>query len=324
MNAWQKQIRDLRACFHEQAQTNELLKAVIEADNTTPLNLKTDLEITITSPQEKISRWMSKELHGRHINEINQEYIDVQASNFLLESGQLFPETEGSMIAIQDQVIPTRNYLKTIVKDPTITNDQCRYGCRTAETIQHITSGWQAFAGTDYTSRHDAVARIIHQDLAIKHGLLEGEKMPYYQYNPDQVLANDNVTLYWNRTILTDRTLVHNRPDIVLWHRQNNAISKVQLIDITIPNNNNIQKSTMGKIEKYVDLREAIKDQWKVKDVTVVPIVISSTGLIPKKLKEELKKLNVNTCLIKNMQKATILWTNRIVRKFMGNNEINL
>jgi hypothetical protein len=39
-NAWQKQIRDLRLYFHGQAQTNELLKAVTEADNTTPLNLR--------------------------------------------------------------------------------------------------------------------------------------------------------------------------------------------------------------------------------------------------------------------------------------------
>jgi hypothetical protein len=321
VNAWQKQIRDLRDYFHKKAaEGDELLRAVTEADNTTPLNLQiADLDINIVTAQEKISRWMSKELHGRHINEVNQEYIDVQLTNSWLQSGKLFPETEGFMIAIQDQVIPTRNYMKRIVRDPSVQNDYCRYGCMTAETIQHITAGCQAFAGNEYTSRHDAVARIVHQELAIKNDLLDKhQKVPYYQYEPDQVLKNSEVQLYWNRTIMTDRTMSHNRPDITIWHYKNQAVTKVQLIDITIPNNNNIRKATAWKIEKYAELREAIREQWRVKDVSVVPIVISNTGLIPKQLKSEMEKLELNAGIIHAMQKATILWTTRIVRKYMG------
>jgi hypothetical protein len=61
------------------------------------------------------------------------------------KAGELFPETTGFMIAIQDQVIsrPSNNYNTHILKDP---NDICGK-CRTKlETIQHITGGLSALA----------------------------------------------------------------------------------------------------------------------------------------------------------------------------------
>jgi hypothetical protein len=36
---------------------------------------------------------------------------------------------------------------------------------------------------------------------------------PYYKYTPANVLENDNFKLYWNRSIITDKTIPSNRPD---------------------------------------------------------------------------------------------------------------
>ncbi|CAH2020064.1 unnamed protein product [Acanthoscelides obtectus] len=65
----------------------------------------------------------------------------------------------------QDQVIPTNNYKRFILKNLQ-QSDKCRYGCQDSETIQHVTGGCQAFAPTDYKERHDIAAKIIHQELA--------------------------------------------------------------------------------------------------------------------------------------------------------------
>ncbi|CAH2018607.1 unnamed protein product [Acanthoscelides obtectus] len=66
-------------------------------------------------------------------NEISQENVDKKASNDWLTSGQMFPETEGFLVAIQDQVIPTNNYKRFILKNLQ-QSDKCRYGCQDSET----------------------------------------------------------------------------------------------------------------------------------------------------------------------------------------------
>lgn len=49
-----------------------------------------------------------------YINEITLEHVDKAALNYWLVFGQLFSEMERSLLAIQNQVMSTRNYLKTL------------------------------------------------------------------------------------------------------------------------------------------------------------------------------------------------------------------
>jgi hypothetical protein len=116
---------------------------------------------------------------------------------------QFFPETTGFMIAIQDHVISTNNYKKCILKDPNITNDICRKCREKLEGIQHITGACCALAQDDYTHRHNKVAIIVHQELAIKYGLAKGSPMPYYKYEPHSVLENSIYKLRFDRSIIT-------------------------------------------------------------------------------------------------------------------------
>ena len=204
---------------------------------------------------------------GRHPNEMSQDHVDMEASNYWLISGVLFAETEGFMMAIQDQVIGT--------------NDSCRYGCQTHESIQHITGGCTRLANNQYTDRHNSVAKILHQELARKYGLVSGDMKPYYEYQPQNVLENENWLMLWDRTILTDQTVEANRPDIVL---KDKSKRKVWLIDVAIPNNNNLQDKHTEKIAKYSQLAIAIRQQWGMSSVQTVPVIISSTGLIPREL----------------------------------------
>jgi len=64
------------------------------------------------------------------------------------------------------------------------------------------------------------------------------EKSPYYQYTPVSVLENDNFKQFWNRSILTDKTVPFNRPDITFISKKT---KNTFLIDIAVPNihNNN-------------------------------------------------------------------------------------
>jgi hypothetical protein len=111
----------------------------------------------------------------------------------------------------------TRNYMKYILKQPDI-DEQFRRCGKEPETIQHITAACEQLARTEYVKRHDSVAKVIHQKLAEAAELI-ADKSPYYKYTPANVLENDNFKLYWNRSIIADKTIPSNRPDITLMNK---------------------------------------------------------------------------------------------------------
>ena len=130
------------------------------------------------------------------------------------------------------------------------TDELCRRCGKESETIQHITATCEQLAPTEYVKRHDGVAKIIHQKLAEAAKLIDN-KNPYHKYTPANVLENENVKLYWNRSILTDKTLPFNRPDITF---MNKKTKHTFLIDIAVPNTHNIAKTITDKQNKYQEL----------------------------------------------------------------------
>jgi hypothetical protein len=107
----------------------------------------------MNSPQTKYTTTKSedsgpnKALHGRRPHDLSQEHVGIEASNKWLTNANLFAETEGSLTAIQDQVILTRNYKKYILKQPNI-EEMCRRCGKEPETIQHITVACEQLAPT--------------------------------------------------------------------------------------------------------------------------------------------------------------------------------
>jgi hypothetical protein len=156
-----------------------------------------------------------------------------------------------------------------------------RYG-KKSETIQHITAACEQLAPTKYVKRHDGLAKVIHQKLAEAADLIE-DKSPYYKYTPASELENDNFKLYWNRSMLTDKTILFNRPDISF---MNKKTKNTFLIDTAVPNTHNLTKTILDKQNKYQELANEICAMWKQNTAQVIPIVISSTGVIPKSLSQ--------------------------------------
>nr|XP_049697160.1 uncharacterized protein LOC126054692 [Helicoverpa armigera] len=297
------------------SETSTLHKLITQNDQRfTPLNLNdtnTQRNEGITDDRTKVLEWTQKSLHGRHRLDLCQENVDKDASNTWLRRGELFPETEGFMIAIQDQVIETRNYRKYIIKN--LTNDSCRKCNSSPETIQHITGACKSIAQTDYKHRHDQVANVIHQKLAHQYKLIDSI-VPYYKYNPETVLENSTTKLYFDRAILTDRTIHFNRPDVTLIDKTNKI---GYLIDMAVPNTHNLQNTIAEKISKYTELKEEIARLWHLQKAVIVPIVLSTTGVIPTQLHQSLNSLNLPPNTYHLLQKAVILNTCRLVRKFL-------
>jgi hypothetical protein len=115
--------------------------------------------------------------------------------------------------------------------------------------------------------------------------------------------------------MLTHKTVPFNGPDITFMNKKtkNNF-----LIDIVIPNTHNLAKTVTDKQNKYKELANEICAMWKQNTAQVIPLVISSTVVIPKSLSQSLKRLNLhpNACI--QMQKSVILGTCSIVRNFLN------
>ena len=99
------------------------------------------------------------------------------------------------------------------------TDELCRRCGKESETIQHITAACEQLAPTGYVERHDGVAKGIHQKLAETAELIE-DKSPYCRYTPTNVLENDSFKLYWNSSIITDKIILANRPDITFTNKK--------------------------------------------------------------------------------------------------------
>ena len=59
-----------------------------------------------------MKQWEEKELHGRYPKIIREADVDDYKTNQRLRSTGLKAETEGLIIAAQDQNLPTKSYLQ--------------------------------------------------------------------------------------------------------------------------------------------------------------------------------------------------------------------
>jgi hypothetical protein len=113
--------------------------------------------------------------------------------------------------------------------------DKCRICGTEGETIEHIISSCTVLAQSEYKERHDIFAKITHMNLVVKFNLLK-DTQPHYSYKPESCLENDNYKLYFDRTVLIDIHVKHNRPDIIILNKQQ---KQACLLDIAVPNSHN-------------------------------------------------------------------------------------
>jgi hypothetical protein len=73
------------------------------------------------------------------------------------------------------------------------------------------------------------------------------------------------------------------------------------------------------KKDKYKDLAVEIKQMWTQEEVTVIPKIITASGLIPKGLTKELTKIEADEKIVQRMQKSVLLDACHIMRELLDN-----
>ena len=107
----------------------------------------------------KKEKWKNKALHGQYPELLEKPHVDIVNTNKWLSSN-LKGETEGLLVAAQDQVLNARNYQKVICGQKL--KRKCRMCSQHEETVDHIVSGCEVLAKTEYISRQNKAAAHLH------------------------------------------------------------------------------------------------------------------------------------------------------------------
>jgi hypothetical protein len=80
----------------------------------------------------------------------------------------------------------------------------------------------------------------------------------------------------------------------------------------------NITQTYNTKINKYLELSVAMRNLWCLEKISILPLVISATGIVPQSLFKNLKILDLDNTLVVEIQKGILLYSCHIVRKFLN------
>jgi len=127
---------------------------------------------------------------------------------------------------------------------------------------------------------------------------------PYYTYKPELVLASANRSLYWDRSIITNKKIDFNTAAIVLIDRENKT---ALAIHSAVPLTRNFPKNETEKIMKYENFALEINNAWKLNSMTICTLVISMEGVVTTNFLRYLKKIGLTKNILRMRQKAVLL-----------------
>ena len=126
--------------------------------------------------------------------------------------------------------------------------------------------------------------------------------------------ANQHIEMWWDTLIKIVPTVPHNKPDIVVWKKNEN---KCFIIDIYVPLDQNIHKQEKMKIDNYTLLTIGLYRLYPNYSYEVVPIVLGATGLVTNSLVTYMSKLfdkSVSLEIIPKLQQKALIGSMRVIK----------
>ena len=134
----------------------------------------------------------------------------------------------------------------------------------------------------------------------------------YFNHEPQSVYESTDNKLLWDFKIQTNNNIKHNKPDIVV-------LDKIEwkCLIIGVPCLFNTLVKEKEKIENYQDLKWELKWIWKLRRVTVVPVIIGALRTAFKDKEKWLASEIGVTDHLESLLKVCLLGTSRILCKVL-------
>ena len=157
--------------------------------------------------------------------------------------------------------------------------------------------------------RHNKVASIVYQSIIRKS--TQGER-----HQIQDIYSDDNIEVWWDKKVTTLSPCPHNKPDIVLWKKDE---KKCHVIDISVGLDVNIDRNITMKLDNYLPLTAELKRLYSDYSFTINPIVIGATGLVTSHVSKMLADLDLDEIdqLVLKMQRSALIGTLKIVKSVL-------
>ena len=113
-----------------------------------------------------------KKLHGKFFNEVKD--VAGEKAWQWIRGGFLDKRTEGYVCAAQENVLPTRLYCATVMKDGS--ERTCRVCGEEAESVGHLVSHCKKLRQTEFRRRHDKMGLRVYWEVCGKYWLKRSER----------------------------------------------------------------------------------------------------------------------------------------------------
>ena len=271
-------------------------------------DVKTRLQSALETT--RINNQVQMPLHGQFQQNASQGHVHTERTWAWLKSSNLKAETEGFLMAAQDQCLPTKYYKTKITSQ--LSDSKCRLCGRSDEHINHILLACPSLVNTEYLHRHDRIGLYLHWSICKNYNIDVVKN--WYNHEPSAVVSNDMVTVMWDMPVHTDRTIRANRPDIIVRDKESNIC---YVIDMAVPADNNISEKKVEKLSKYKDLEIEIARMWGM-TVVVIPVVIGALGTIQNGTQEYMAQIPAKHLNLAEIQKIALLGSSHILRKALS------
>ena len=133
--------------------------------------------------------------------------------------------------------------------------------------------------------RHDVISKIVYNALIHK-------KNPSYRKrdleSPEYIHKEGNLEYWWNISIKTATKIPHNKPDSILWDRDEKIC---QIIEFSCPADINVSSKCEEKVATYGPLIRNLQIMYKDYRFKMLLVVVGALGAIPNATKESLKEI---------------------------------
>ena len=126
------------------------------------------------------------------------------------------------------------------------------------------------------------------------------------------MVENGSWKILWDFTVQTDYVIEARIPDMVIIDKTKN---ECKIIDFACLFDSRIAEREKDKMKGYNDLKRKLKKIWD-RPVKVILVVVGALGTTPKKLKQQLSDIVIETRIVE-LQKTTILYSARILRNVL-------
>ena len=282
-----------------------MLKVV--ANGMVPGESKVDYRLRLE--RERSERLREKTLHGKFFNETG-EVADERSWQWM-RSGFLDKRTEAFVSAAQENVLKTRCYNVTIMKQKG--DVKCRMCGSSSETVGHLVSACDKLAQRDYRRRHDRMGLRVYWELCGKYGIRRADR--WFEETPDAIRVSQDgmYEIWWDKKVITAKVLEHNRPDVVVIDREK---ARWTMVDFSVPFDANVVSKENEKTRKYEKLATEVSREHRVTTI-IIPIVVGALGTVSRNLAGGLTRLGIGDVL-GGLQMSAVIGTTAILRKVLS------